>query len=660
MGLGVSSSRSRLAFQELPDINNIKRKSVKRINTNNRLYEGEIYKNPNDPTVGYQVIKLVGRGTFGEVYHAKQLSLSQQPPTTIHTTFNSARLSVNLNNNQNNNNNGSNSGNNSPSMNNNFGGNNNNTDIAIKIIIKPEKLKDLEKIQNEIEIMKSLKHSNILNLLDTFEMKDEKQQDCIVLISEYCELGSIADYLEGNVVISQNNYNQYSTSTLLNNNNNNITTNHNNNNNNNKTNQSIINKLDFPVWTVTNWFVEMIESIKYCSEKNVIHRDIKPSNMLIETLYHGQMTSLKLADFGLSKAIQYRQMANTMCGSPLYAAPEIYNRTGYTSAVDVYSLGVTILELACAFSHDDFSEIVVEEPKRVMELFNSVKLPSVKELIMKMIHPDPLVRISIQDLSNHLFVKTYRVFLNLRRKMLESNLFMVGVGNNNNSGNSNEQQVVCNLINFKGMNDFILNNLEELGLNDEQLVNSKEFNLVMLEAIVVVNLYSKMNVLFELLASVIIMRYQLQKNNEKLIDLLLNDDMNIKSLYEVYFRFKSMNHTEISNAIMELLLEYARKGDQLRLHLLNHLGSLNLEDNNTIIAKGNKEKNIMIRDLMRELFQKDRSLKVCAQKVNWRRKVLLEMEVNDGTTSSTSSTGNNSEEDTQSTTTNDSCTNNDV
>ncbi|EFC37920.1 predicted protein [Naegleria gruberi] len=579
--IGVSTSKSRMAFQELPEIQQFRRKSVRKAPNNNRLYDGEIYYNPNATTsqttspnnsqpsakflsansansptsptpsggsssssgnskrhgsisgdvtekIGYEVIKLVGRGTFGEVYHVKQTNTGK--------------------------------------------------DLALKILIKPEKLRDLEKIQNEIEIMKSLIHPNILRLLDTFEMKDEKNTDCIVIVSEYCELGSIADYLEA-VVMNE--------------------------------------KVNFPVWSITGWFVDMIESIKFCSARGVIHRDIKPSNMLIEAV-DGRMV-IKLADFGLSKALMAKQMASTMCGSPLYAAPEIYNRTGYTSAVDVYSLGVTILELACSYSHDEFSEIVVEEPHRVMELFNSVKLPSMKELIMKMIHPDPKVRIGVNDLAEHPLVKSYRFLLQLRA--------IKGVNNSSSlyefleillgdSSNTRISEPVGEAT--SPMTPLVVTNEHRQNILSSNELNTKEFFSVMMETVTIHNSHPKMAILHEAIVGLTVLKHQLGSANQVLVNLLTSDDANLKSLYAL--KFGLSNNTEVVELVTEIYTRFSKLGDAQRTQVLKVLGDARMED-----KVGDKGEDI--KQFMKELFKRDVGLKTCAQVLNSRRKTQLESKI---------------------------------
>lgn len=75
----------------------------------------------------------------------------------------------------------------------------------------------------------------------------------------------------------------------------------------------------------------------------IIYRDIKPANILVSS--RAADTShirIKLSDFGLAK----EGTPKTHCGTEQYAAPEIMQKKGYTPAVDIWFLGVVVLELA--------------------------------------------------------------------------------------------------------------------------------------------------------------------------------------------------------------------------------------------------------------------------------------------------------------------------
>ncbi len=75
----------------------------------------------------------------------------------------------------------------------------------------------------------------------------------------------------------------------------------------------------------------------------LVQRDLKPQNLLLSTTKTGAL--LKIADFGFARSLQPQGLAETLCGSPLYMAPEILQFHKYNAKADLWSVGTILFEL---------------------------------------------------------------------------------------------------------------------------------------------------------------------------------------------------------------------------------------------------------------------------------------------------------------------------
>ncbi|XP_050313945.1 calcium/calmodulin-dependent protein kinase type 1-like [Anthonomus grandis grandis] len=169
--------------------------------------------------------------------------------------------------------------------------------VAVKIIDK-KALKDKEdSLENEIKVLRRLKHPNIVQLLETYEDKSR-----FFLVMELVTGGELFDR-----IVEKGSYTEKDASNLL---------------------------------------CQILQAVDYMHEQGVVHRDLKPENLL----YYSQDEDSKImiSDFGLSKMEDSGIMAST-CGTPGYVAPEVLAQKPYGKAVDVWSIGVISYILLCGY-----------------------------------------------------------------------------------------------------------------------------------------------------------------------------------------------------------------------------------------------------------------------------------------------------------------------
>ena len=94
-----------------------------------------------------------------------------------------------------------------------------------------------------------------------------------------------------------------------------------------------------------------------------MQRDLKPGNILLAS--QGAHVSVKIADFGFARALEPAHLASTLCGSPLYMAPEVLSEQQYDSRSDLWSVGVMMFEMLVG--HVPFSGNNIVHLKKVVD-----------------------------------------------------------------------------------------------------------------------------------------------------------------------------------------------------------------------------------------------------------------------------------------------------
>ena len=136
----------------------------------------------------------------------------------------------------------------------------------------------------------------------------------------------------------------------------------------------------------------------------IIHRDIKPENVL---LHEGFIA--KLTDFGWSNYIQEDKERKTVCGTPIYLAPEIIKETGHDERVDIWCIGVLLFELTTGkvpFQGNDIETLKTNILHLKINWPNEMD-PNAKDLISKILKLDPDERLTLEDIIQHEFFLKY-------------------------------------------------------------------------------------------------------------------------------------------------------------------------------------------------------------------------------------------------------------
>ncbi|XP_078283779.1 serine/threonine-protein kinase MARK2-like isoform X2 [Rhinoraja longicauda] len=166
-------------------------------------------------------------------------------------------------------------------------------EVAVKIIDKTQlNSSSLQKLFREVRIMKILTHPNIVKLFEVIET-----EKTLYLVMEYASGGEVFDYLVAHGRMKEK--------------------------------------------EARVKFRQIVSAVQYCHQKCIVHRDLKAENLLLDGDMH-----IKIADFGFSNEFTVGNKLDTFCGSPPYAAPELFQGKKYDGPeVDVWSLGVILYTL---------------------------------------------------------------------------------------------------------------------------------------------------------------------------------------------------------------------------------------------------------------------------------------------------------------------------
>lgn len=163
------------------------------------------------------------------------------------------------------------------------------------------------------------------------------------------------------------------------------------------------------IWSI---IVDLLQALKHLHDRNLVHMDIKPENIFITFDGH-----CKLGDFGLVIDLKKNDLKEVQEGDPKYLAPEILqNCMNITCAADIFSLGMTILELATDLDLPRSGELwhQLRSGQIPSNLIRSLSLDLVA-FIMKLIEPNHLKRLTVNELIK---TPTVRYLISYKEKSL--------------------------------------------------------------------------------------------------------------------------------------------------------------------------------------------------------------------------------------------------
>ncbi|KAI9880292.1 MAG: Serine/threonine-protein kinase [Pleopsidium flavum] len=269
-----------------------------------------------------------------------------------------------------------------------------------------KKLKD--NLYSEIHILKGLHHPHIVALIDCQESSAH-----IHLVMEFCQLGDLSYFIKKRDTLGKH-----------------------------ASTADMIRKYPNPQGgglnevVVRHFLKQLASALEFLRARNFIHRDVKPQNLLLNPspLYYAKtqpeivpyavsenslipvagvesLPMLKIADFGFARSLPSTSLAETLCGSPLYMAPEILRYEKYDAKADLWSVGTVLYEMMVgkppfrASNHVELLRKIERGDDKIKFPEETTLTDDMKRMIRGLLKRNPVERMSFADFFNNSVVK---------------------------------------------------------------------------------------------------------------------------------------------------------------------------------------------------------------------------------------------------------------
>ncbi|KZV93657.1 Pkinase-domain-containing protein [Exidia glandulosa HHB12029] len=244
-------------------------------------------------------------------------------------------------------------------------------EVAVKLIRRGsvDSTVRMSKVEREIDVLKTIRHPNIVRLYDVIET-----DKYIGIVLEYASGGELFDHILAHRCLKEKD--------------------------------------------ASRLFAQLISGVCYIHAKKIVHRDLKLENLLLD-----RNRNVIISDFGFANRFEHRSddLMQTSCGSPCYAAPELVISEGMYvgSAVDIWSCGVILYAMLAGYlpfdddpANPDGDNInllykyIINTPLTFPDYISD----DARDLLSKMLVPDPTRRADLDTIMNHHWLRTYRHF----------------------------------------------------------------------------------------------------------------------------------------------------------------------------------------------------------------------------------------------------------